>query len=116
MDRARQASERRVARDSGSRPRYRPNRPWIPPLTRHGSGKRPRRDLDSADTIKPLEPQAAYEKELVMILDHIGIPVSDVAKSKAFFEKALAPLGIGVMMDFGVAIGFGKGDKPDFWI
>ena len=51
-----------------------------------------------------------------MILDHIGIPVSDIEKSKAFYQKALAPLGIGVMIDFGVAVGLGKGDKPDFWI
>jgi len=51
-----------------------------------------------------------------MILDHIGIQVTDVQKTKAFYEKALAPLGIAAMMDFGVAVGFGKGDKPEFWI
>jgi catechol 2,3-dioxygenase-like lactoylglutathione lyase family enzyme len=51
-----------------------------------------------------------------MILDHIGIPVTDVPTSRAFYEKALAPLGIAVMKDFGVAVGFGKRDKPDFWI
>jgi catechol 2,3-dioxygenase-like lactoylglutathione lyase family enzyme len=51
-----------------------------------------------------------------MILDHVGIPVSDIDKSKAFYQKALAPLGIGIMMDVGVAVGLGKGDKPDFWI
>ena len=27
------------------------------------------------------------------MLDHIGFPVSDFARSKAFYERALAPLG-----------------------
>jgi catechol 2,3-dioxygenase-like lactoylglutathione lyase family enzyme len=50
------------------------------------------------------------------ILDHITLNVSDYARSKAFYEKALAPLGIGVVMDFGDVCGFGAGKKPDFWI
>ncbi len=49
-------------------------------------------------------------------LDHIGIPVSDYARSKAFYEAALAPLGIGFVMEFGTSGGFGRGGKPDFWI
>ena len=28
------------------------------------------------------------------MLDHIGFAVSDLARSKAFYEQALAPLGI----------------------
>lgn len=28
------------------------------------------------------------------MLDHVFLPVSDVARSIAFYEKALAPLGI----------------------
>ncbi len=27
------------------------------------------------------------------MLDHIGFPVTDFARSKAFYERALAPLG-----------------------
>ncbi len=50
------------------------------------------------------------------MLDHIGLAVSDVAKSKQFFEKALAPLGYKVVMDFGEAVGLGEGGKPDLWI
>jgi catechol 2,3-dioxygenase-like lactoylglutathione lyase family enzyme len=50
------------------------------------------------------------------ILDHIGINVSDYARSKAFYEKALAPLGIQVVMEYGTFCGFGRGGKPDFWI
>ena len=45
------------------------------------------------------------------MLDHIGLAVSDFAKSKAFFQAALAPLGYNVKMDFGEAIGFGQ-DRP----
>jgi len=49
------------------------------------------------------------------IIDHITLTVSDYARSKAFYEKALAPLGMKAMMDFGQACGFGS-DKPEFWL
>ena len=49
-------------------------------------------------------------------LDHIGINVTDYARSKAFYEKALAPLGITLVMEYGKAAGFGRDKKPDFWI
>jgi catechol 2,3-dioxygenase-like lactoylglutathione lyase family enzyme len=49
------------------------------------------------------------------IIDHITLPVSDYARAKAFYEKALAPLGIKLLMDFGQACGFGR-DKPELWI
>lgn len=50
------------------------------------------------------------------ILDHVGIRVRDYQKSKAFYEKALEPLGIRPLKDFGVAVGFGRDGKPDFWL
>ena len=58
------------------------------------------------------------------MIDHIGFPVSDYAKSKAFYAKALAPLGYSLVMEVGAevteshapAAGFGTGGKPDFWI
>jgi catechol 2,3-dioxygenase-like lactoylglutathione lyase family enzyme len=50
------------------------------------------------------------------ILDHIGIPVRDYAKSKAFYIAALAPLGVGVLMEFPGVGGFGAGNKPELWI
>jgi catechol 2,3-dioxygenase-like lactoylglutathione lyase family enzyme len=55
------------------------------------------------------------------VLDHVGIEVSQLARSKAFYEAALAPLGIRLVMEFGEgAAGFGKetehGPKPFFWI
>lgn len=56
------------------------------------------------------------------ILDHVGFAVSDFEKSKAFYEQALAPLGIKVMMEVTPEMtggeahcGFGV-DKPEFWI
>jgi catechol 2,3-dioxygenase-like lactoylglutathione lyase family enzyme len=51
------------------------------------------------------------------MIDHIGIAVSDLAKSIAFYEQALAPLGYTLVMNFSPhAAGFGKGGKPDLWL
>ena len=49
-------------------------------------------------------------------LDHISINVSDYARSRAFYDKALAPLGIACIMEFGPACGYGRDGKPDLWI
>ncbi len=56
------------------------------------------------------------------MIDHVGFPVSDYAASKAFYERALAPLGYILVMEVPVnemnapAAGFGIGGNPDFWI
>ena len=58
------------------------------------------------------------------MIDHIGFPVADYATSKAFYLKALAPLGYALVMEIGAdhtesktpAAGFGASGKPDFWI
>ena len=50
------------------------------------------------------------------ILDHLTINVSNYERSKAFYEKALAPLGVTAIMEFGKACGFGRDGKPDFWM
>jgi catechol 2,3-dioxygenase-like lactoylglutathione lyase family enzyme len=49
-------------------------------------------------------------------LDHITLYVSDYARSKAFYDRALAPLGILPVMEFGEGCGYGRDGKPDFWI
>jgi catechol 2,3-dioxygenase-like lactoylglutathione lyase family enzyme len=56
------------------------------------------------------------------MIDHIGVSVSDLAVSKPFYAKALAPLGYGVLMEVTAemtgghaAVGFGA-EFPDFWI
>ncbi|MFL5870066.1 MAG: VOC family protein [Solirubrobacterales bacterium] len=49
-------------------------------------------------------------------LDHVGLDVSDYEASKAFYERALEPLGLRVMMEPAPLIcGFGD-DFPFFWI
>ena len=56
------------------------------------------------------------------MIDHTGLTVSDFAKSREFYAKALAPLGYKVMMEFSAAqtgsvdyAGLGE-TKPDFWM
>ncbi|MFZ0837306.1 MAG: VOC family protein [Xanthobacteraceae bacterium] len=58
------------------------------------------------------------------MIDHIGFPVSDYERAKAFYAAALAPLGYTLIMEVGAdktesaapAAGFGANGKPDFWI
>ena len=56
------------------------------------------------------------------MLDHIGIGISDFVRAKAFYDKALAPLGIALVMEVTAeqtgghaAAGFGSNGKPYFW-
>ena len=65
------------------------------------------------------------------MIDHVGMPVSDLARATDFYLKALAPLGYGMVMQIsaeqtgrGAAVGFGppgaevdfQSGKPSFWI
>ena len=56
------------------------------------------------------------------MIDHVGFPVSDYARAKAFYLAALAPLGYVLVMEVDQegngqpAAGFGIDGKPDFWI
>ena len=51
------------------------------------------------------------------MLDHLGLEVSDYERSKAFYERALGPLGLELLMEpTPDACGFGEGQKPFFWI
>lgn len=58
------------------------------------------------------------------MLDHVGFAVFDAERSKRFYEQALAPLGIGLIMSVapeqtesgGTAHGFGSDGKPYFWV
>ena len=55
------------------------------------------------------------------MIDHTGITVSDFERSKAFYKRALLPLGYQVIMQIsaeetGGFAGFGIPPKPDFWI
>jgi catechol 2,3-dioxygenase-like lactoylglutathione lyase family enzyme len=50
------------------------------------------------------------------MIDHTGVSVADIARSKAFYEAALAPLGYSLLMEWEHFAGFGVAPKPDFWI
>lgn len=57
------------------------------------------------------------------MIDHTGVGVSDPAKSRRFYEQALAPLGYKVLAEVpieftggAVVLGFGVPPKPDFWM
>jgi catechol 2,3-dioxygenase-like lactoylglutathione lyase family enzyme len=51
------------------------------------------------------------------MLDHLGINVSDYARSRDFYAQALAPLGFTLMMEpMPGTGGFGRDGKPWFWI
>lgn len=51
-----------------------------------------------------------------MIFDHVSLSVSDLARSRTFFSEALAPLAIGVAMEFPEAIGLGREGRPQLWL
>ena len=51
------------------------------------------------------------------MIDHVGFGVSDYEASKAYYEQALEPLGIGLLMEPIPNVGgFGNEGKPFFWI
>jgi catechol 2,3-dioxygenase-like lactoylglutathione lyase family enzyme len=50
------------------------------------------------------------------MIDHVSLRVTDLARARAFYLKALAPLGYSVLMEFPEAIGMGADKKPDLWI
>ena len=50
------------------------------------------------------------------MIAHTTLVVSNFTKSKAFFSKALAPLGYTNNMADGEAAGFNDGKNTDFWI
>jgi catechol 2,3-dioxygenase-like lactoylglutathione lyase family enzyme len=50
------------------------------------------------------------------MLDHVGFQCADLAASATFYDSVTAPLGAMRLMDFGVAIGYGRPPHPDFWI
>jgi catechol 2,3-dioxygenase-like lactoylglutathione lyase family enzyme len=50
------------------------------------------------------------------MFDHIGVGVSDLKASKAFFLQALSPLGVSVVMEVSDAAGLGRAQKPSLWL
>jgi catechol 2,3-dioxygenase-like lactoylglutathione lyase family enzyme len=63
--------------------------------------------------------QTTAEGGWMITLDHVGFAVADYQRSKAFYEKALAPLGLKLLMEFSeAAAAFGRNDggRPSFFI
>lgn len=57
------------------------------------------------------------------MIDHTGLHVSNPQVSRAFYERALAPLGYRLLMEVPTeytggraVLGFGEPPKPDFWV
>jgi catechol 2,3-dioxygenase-like lactoylglutathione lyase family enzyme len=56
-------------------------------------------------------------------IDHLGVSFADYPRALGFYEKALAPLGISIVMQVTKeqtgsfeGAGFGRDGKPSFWI
>jgi catechol 2,3-dioxygenase-like lactoylglutathione lyase family enzyme len=57
------------------------------------------------------------------MIDHTGIIVSNFAKSKQFYSKALSAIGYSLLAELPASVtghtdvaGFGEPPKPDFWV
>jgi catechol 2,3-dioxygenase-like lactoylglutathione lyase family enzyme len=58
------------------------------------------------------------------MIDHVGFAVADAERSRLFYQAALAPLGISLLMTVtpeqteagGTAHGFGRDGNPFFWV
>jgi catechol 2,3-dioxygenase-like lactoylglutathione lyase family enzyme len=57
------------------------------------------------------------------MIDHIGVSVRAIEAARHFYDAALAPLGIAVMMEVTPeesggyhGVGYGKNGKPFFWL
>jgi catechol 2,3-dioxygenase-like lactoylglutathione lyase family enzyme len=49
------------------------------------------------------------------MLEHLSIGVKDMARSKAFYDAALKPLGGKLISDYGDFVGYGI-DAPKLWV
>jgi catechol 2,3-dioxygenase-like lactoylglutathione lyase family enzyme len=49
------------------------------------------------------------------MIDHVSVPVRDLAAAGAFYERLLAPLGYARLVERPATIGFGK-KYPELWL
>ena len=49
------------------------------------------------------------------MIDHVSLPVRDLAASAAFYERLLAPLGYRKLVERPTTVGFGK-KYPELWL
>ena len=50
------------------------------------------------------------------MFDHVGFGVTDYGASKAFFLKALQPIGVSIVMEGPYGLGLGQNGKPSLWM
>ena len=50
------------------------------------------------------------------LFDHVTLRVRDIARSRAFYERALQPFGVRVVESSQGPLGFATDDRGDFWI
>jgi catechol 2,3-dioxygenase-like lactoylglutathione lyase family enzyme len=67
-----------------------------------------------ADTVN----RAAFDsRDFTAIFDHISVGVADIRRAMAFYEPALAALGLVPVMDKGFAVAFGNGSGRQWlWV
>lgn len=56
-----------------------------------------------------------------MAIDHVSVGVTNIKRSKAFYDAALEPLGMTPVMPVEIGgqlmgVGYGESDQPAFWI
>jgi len=49
------------------------------------------------------------------MIDHVSVPVRDLAASAAFYARVLAPLGYAKLVERPTTVGFGK-KYPELWL
>jgi catechol 2,3-dioxygenase-like lactoylglutathione lyase family enzyme len=49
------------------------------------------------------------------MIDHVSIPVRDLAAGSGFYQRVLAPLGYRKLVERAATVGFGK-TYPEFWL
>jgi catechol 2,3-dioxygenase-like lactoylglutathione lyase family enzyme len=72
--------------------------------------------VQSRKKVRAGEKRAGGGGTLRGMIDHLTLTVKSLAKSRAFYVKALAPLGYGITMKFDQMVGFGDKVKPYFFL
>ena len=49
------------------------------------------------------------------MIDHVSVPVRDLASGTAFYARVLAPVGLTLLVERPATVGFGR-KYPEFWL
>jgi catechol 2,3-dioxygenase-like lactoylglutathione lyase family enzyme len=50
------------------------------------------------------------------MIDHVSLGVTDLERSKAFYDAVLKPLGVTRLFNYDGGLGYGVRDRANFWI